>query len=297
MNYYPFHIGDYVCATRHLSWEEDAAYRRLLDTYYTTEKPLPLDEKKIFRLVLASSKTQREAVLTVLEEFFSCTDDGWVNERAQKEIEEMRVKQSDIEKKNAHETERMRRYRERRAAMFEGLRPLGVVPAWDVSMTELQRLFDMHCNTNGNAPETHLKREQVVSGDAPATAIPTPTPTPTPIKNTEREAKDGKPSKRGTRLPTDWHPSDALKSWANAERPDLDMQKTIASFADYWRSKAGSGGVKLDWEAAFRNWVRKERSVSLLRATPAFGRAASSKHAGFSNMDYREGIAEDGTFA
>ena len=27
MNYYPFHIGDYLSATRHLSWEEDAAYR------------------------------------------------------------------------------------------------------------------------------------------------------------------------------------------------------------------------------------------------------------------------------
>ena len=40
MNYYPFHIGDYLSATRHLSWEEDAAYRRLLDTYYTTEKPV-----------------------------------------------------------------------------------------------------------------------------------------------------------------------------------------------------------------------------------------------------------------
>ena len=25
MNYYPFHIGDYVSATRHLTWDEDAA--------------------------------------------------------------------------------------------------------------------------------------------------------------------------------------------------------------------------------------------------------------------------------
>ena len=32
------HIGDYLSATRHLSWEEDAAFRRLLDTYYSTEK-------------------------------------------------------------------------------------------------------------------------------------------------------------------------------------------------------------------------------------------------------------------
>ena len=32
MNYYPFHIGDYLSATRHLSWDEDHAYRRLLES-------------------------------------------------------------------------------------------------------------------------------------------------------------------------------------------------------------------------------------------------------------------------
>lgn len=78
MNYYPFHIGDYVSATRHLSWEEDAAYRRLLDTYYTTEKPLPLETRQVCRLVLATTEAQREAVQTVLEEFFQRTEDGWI---------------------------------------------------------------------------------------------------------------------------------------------------------------------------------------------------------------------------
>lgn len=28
-------------------------------------------------------------------------------------------------------------------------------------------------------------------------------------------------------------------------------------FMDYWRAKAGAGGVKLDWNATFRNWLRK----------------------------------------
>lgn len=57
MNYYPFHIGDYLSATRHLSWEEDAAYRRLLDTYYTNEKPLPSELRAVCRLVLANTDT------------------------------------------------------------------------------------------------------------------------------------------------------------------------------------------------------------------------------------------------
>jgi uncharacterized protein YdaU (DUF1376 family) len=93
MNYYPFHIGDYVSATRHLSWDEDAAYRRLLDVYYTHEEPIPLDERKVFRLVMATTDAQREAVITVLEEFFEQTDSGWVNHRADAEILSMQDRQ------------------------------------------------------------------------------------------------------------------------------------------------------------------------------------------------------------
>lgn len=93
MNYYPFHIGDYASATRHLSWEEDAAYRRLLDVYYTTESPLPLDLRACCRLVLAATDAQREAVRVVLAEFFDETPDGWRSARADREIAEMRRKQ------------------------------------------------------------------------------------------------------------------------------------------------------------------------------------------------------------
>ena len=92
MNYYPVHIGDYLSATRHLSWAEDMAYRRLLDTYYTTETPLPTDLRACCRLVLATTDEQREAVRIVLDEFFTLTNDGWVNDRAEAEIERMSSK-------------------------------------------------------------------------------------------------------------------------------------------------------------------------------------------------------------
>ena len=93
VNFYPFHIGDYLSATRHLSWEEDAAYRRLLDVYYTTEKPLPADLRACCRLVLASTDGQREAVRVVLEEFFTLTDDGWFNRRVDAELCNLRERQ------------------------------------------------------------------------------------------------------------------------------------------------------------------------------------------------------------
>ena len=94
MNYYPFHIGDYASKTRHLSWDEDTAYRRLLDVYYTTERPIPTDLRQAWRLVMAQTEAQREAVQTVLREFFEETENGWVNQRVERELASMREKQN-----------------------------------------------------------------------------------------------------------------------------------------------------------------------------------------------------------
>lgn len=86
MNYFKFHIGDYASATRHLSWDEDMAYRRLLDAYYMRESPLPLDMRQVYRLVAAASKPHRQAVDAVLAEFFTRTEDGFVNRRCEEEM-------------------------------------------------------------------------------------------------------------------------------------------------------------------------------------------------------------------
>lgn len=89
MNYYPFHIGDYASATRHLTWEEDAAYRRLLDIYYTTERPLPLEMRQIYRLACAATDSHRVAIDVVLSEFFLLAEEGYVHERCESEISAM----------------------------------------------------------------------------------------------------------------------------------------------------------------------------------------------------------------
>lgn len=65
-------------------------------------------------------------------------------------------------------------------------------------------------------------------------------------------------SKRGTRLPDDWQPTEEMRQWfreqpfANAVNPVMETQK----FVDYWRAQPGQRGVKLDWVATWRNWMR-----------------------------------------
>ncbi len=62
---------------------------------------------------------------------------------------------------------------------------------------------------------------------------------------------------RGTRLSPDWSPTG--RDRAAAEKEGLsarEIDKEALRFRDYWIGRAGSGGVKLDWSATWRNWVR-----------------------------------------
>lgn len=77
--------------------------------------------------------------------------------------------------------------------------------------------------------------------------------------NNKQETKNNVVGTRGTRLPTDWKISDEQKQFCLKERPDLDPMKVAESFKDYWISAAGAKGVKKDWDATWRNWVRAEK--------------------------------------
>lgn len=74
--------------------------------------------------------------------------------------------------------------------------------------------------------------------------------------------KAGAPRERGARLPADWKPTEQQTEWAAQARPDLDLQLTADRFRDYWHGVAGAKGVKLDWPATWRNWVRGEKRAN-----------------------------------
>jgi uncharacterized protein YdaU (DUF1376 family) len=90
MHYYQFNIGDYASHTRHLSPIEDIAYRRLLDLYYLHERPLNSGLTSVARQI--NLREYESEIKSVLEEFFTLTDDGWINVRADKEIAHYRGK-------------------------------------------------------------------------------------------------------------------------------------------------------------------------------------------------------------
>lgn len=89
------------------------------------------------------------------------------------------------------------------------------------------------------SPESRKKESHGASTDAPPTQ------------------GQGDPNpKRGSRLPPNWQPSDQLSEFCG--QLGLDPRKTADSFRDYWVAVPGAKGSKLDWDATFRNWCRRD---------------------------------------
>ena len=73
----------------------------------------------------------------------------------------------------------------------------------------------------------------------------------------EAQAPAPKPDvKAGTRLPDDWTPTlDCLPSEFGLSADQFANE--LAKFLDYWRAVPGAKGRKLDWDATWRNWLRR----------------------------------------
>lgn len=80
-------------------------------------------------------------------------------------------------------------------------------------------------------------------------------------------------AKRACRLAENWHPSPEQIQFARDN--GVDPVKTAAVFRDYWLGVPGSRGSKLDWDATWRNWVRRDQDIRpTARPTQADRRAA-----------------------
>lgn len=69
------------------------------------------------------------------------------------------------------------------------------------------------------------------------------------------------PRKRGTRLSPIWTPTeDDVVMAARFGLVGAALDREIDTFRDYWVAQPGQKGIKLDWAATWRNWVRRGRT-------------------------------------
>ena len=227
MHYYQFNIGDYTSSTAHLEPLEDIAYRRILDLYYSTEKPLTDDIESLSRLI--RMRTHSECIANVLREFFVLEKDGWHCERVDIEIFKFHEK---ADKARDSAKARWKKHKENQKVTDK--------PKEDANALRPQS----ERNANHKPLTTNQK----------------------PINKKEKINK--KNTARGTRLDKNWKPSIELINFCNSERPDLNPQTVVNTFLDYWVAQPGQKGVKLDWDATWRNWVRNSRKEFKQQAKP-----------------------------
>lgn len=105
---------------------------------------------------------------------------------------------------------------------------------------------------HGVTGRTHEQPKEEPKGRGRA-STPRPSPTAAASQRTEpRLVKEPKGTRlsEGMSLPPDW------KKWA-AEEGHPDPEKEWAKFHDYWIGKSGANATKANWQATWRNWIRR----------------------------------------
>lgn len=82
---------------------------------------------------------------------------------------------------------------------------------------------------------------------------------------------------RGCRISKDWQPSSELMQYAAHKAPSVNVDRETENFVDYWVSKPGSGGVKLDWDATWRTWMRRTHDSNVSRGWRAVDESATGQ--------------------
>jgi uncharacterized protein YdaU (DUF1376 family) len=192
MNFVKLYIGDYLRDTGTLTLAQHGAYTLMLLEHYATEKPLPTG-RELHRLLRADTKQERDAIDFVASKFWTLTDDGLTNGRAEREIEKashQRTVNQELGKRGG----RPKKTEIETESVIES-KPIG------------------KANRNPiQTPDTRHQKEitpHPLSGMAPPRA---------------------KPSKK---CPADFAVTAEMRSWADATAPGVSVEFETAKFRDH----------------------------------------------------------------
>jgi uncharacterized protein YdaU (DUF1376 family) len=241
--WYPFFWSDYSGKTLHLSQGEHGAYMLLLRWIYTTEQPIPA--KQCYGIARATTEQEQSNVDSVLRQFFTETTDGWVNDRALQVIRDA----------NASHLRRVRAGKEGGKAKARRAKHRS---SNATAMLE-QSSSNQNQNQNQEDSDSSLRSES----EAPAPLFP-------------YQEKTAYEQRRAIRLDPDWKPDDEDREFADGLGVD---HSEFDKFRDHFIAAPGQKGLKRDWKATLRNWLRRA----------AEDRGGSPGGAGSGRMGYRQG--------
>jgi uncharacterized protein YdaU (DUF1376 family) len=216
----PLYWDAYLADTTHLSTEEHGAYFLLLGAMWRRNGSVPDDDRDNARIVGLSVAKWRR-IKARLAPFLTFEGD----EISQKKLRETwEITQEKIEKNRQNGA--------------RGGRPVS-------------KKSNGLGLANGSVSDNPNKKRNET--------IPEPDPEPEEKDPSGPKKKSGS---KGARLSEDWALPDEWATWAMTElgvtRAFVRAEAEV--FRDYWLGVAGQKGVKLDWQATWRNWMRRAAS-------------------------------------
>lgn len=260
MNYYRRYVGDYLRDTSRLTLLEHGAYTLMLDYYYSDERPLPSSREEIYLLVRAMTPADRKAVDKVLAIYFTERADGWHQSRVDEEIE------------RAHDASETAKMAGAKGAQSRwGKRPPPVDDGGPYGGSHGGGYGEPHSGGDGGQ-HGGIDGESMAGSMATRAGDPTTNHQPPPANLQPPDLltpspKPGRGEARASRLPPTWSPAPDPVTHG---LPEARVASELDKFRDYWHAKAGKDATKRDWQATWRNWVRKaiETDATARRTSP-----------------------------
>lgn len=247
MHKYWRHIGDYAKDTRHLSILEHGAYTLMLDWCYASEKPLPDDEKTLFRLCGAFEKAEQKAVLLVREEFFTLEEGGWTQKRVLAEVAVYRDKQvkatraAELSWDSRRNADAKQTQSERTPNAGTNAMPRARVPA-----------------TSNQQPATNLLL-LAPHGAEPTADDPEGSATATPEGSGEKKKRGAAVENLAWAPDTGWTGfTDTLMDELARAYPACDIRRQMLAM-EQWLKANPTKAKKQNWRRFVSNWLAKEQ--------------------------------------
>ena len=155
-------------------------------------------------------------------------------------------------------SQRVREYRQRQKLALEAQRNADETPC---------NADETPCNADETPQRERREDTEKIRGEGEQSEVDS-------LPTASREAEDPAPASPSraqrseppaSRLPKNWALPKSWGEWALRERPDWDQEHVRAvslEFRDHWFARAGPSAVKVDWLAAWRSWVRRERDAA-----------------------------------
>ena len=246
LDYYP---DEYIVGVSRLSFEHQGLYWMVCSLIMSHGGPIPNDPKWLGKLGDMGAARCRRLLADLVFAGKLTEFQGKIGQkRAENELK-LAQKRIEIAKENGQ----------------KGGRPASK----NNGIAEPDGFSGEKLTTNYQLPTTNHQEEPPNGGmpHKPQAAVPA------------EPAKEAKPAKKGTRLPDDWQPSEADLAYARSKgfgQAAIDFQ--AERFRNFWHSKAGKDGVKLKWDATWRNWLLSEierngtpKRAAQIRDPNAFG--------------------------